>query len=174
MSEHEAGGGSDPSPAFVRPARVEDAVAAAAVSRMVEAYLLQTEGEKGAAVTHASALPERYRHEIEQPAQAFAGSQVLCAQVDGAIAGMAVLTAPEQGRCEVKRLWTEPWARGSGVGRALLDACVEQARDRGDHAVELTVWRWRDAAIRLYERAGFERVDSWDERPDLVCLRRML
>ncbi|GIG54871.1 GNAT family N-acetyltransferase [Demequina activiva] len=174
MSEHGAGAGSDPAPALVRLAVLSDDHDAAAVSRMLAAYLLETEREKGASVAGASALPERYRHEVEQPARAFAAAEVWIAQADGAIAGMAVLTAPEQGRCEIKRLWTEPWARGTGVGRRLVEHCVDRARGRRDTAVELTVWRWREGAIRLYERAGFAAVESWDDRAGLVCLRHVL
>jgi GNAT superfamily N-acetyltransferase len=45
-------------------------------------------------------------------------------------------------------------ARGRGVGRALLDALLTEARQQGFRAVGLSVDR-RNPALRLYERHGF-------------------
>jgi putative acetyltransferase len=47
--------------------------------------------------------------------------------------------------------------RGRGVGTALMLACIETARKRGIHKLALNVWPDNDAAIRLYEKLGFER-----------------
>jgi GNAT superfamily N-acetyltransferase len=50
--------------------------------------------------------------------------------------------------------------RGEGVGRALIEACVGAARDRGAHHLEwLTAIDNRDAQY-LYERVGAER-SAW-------------
>jgi ribosomal protein S18 acetylase RimI-like enzyme len=49
-------------------------------------------------------------------------------------------------------------ARGHGVGRALLDACIARARETdGLELLTLSVTSSNVAAVRLYERAGFER-----------------
>jgi len=48
-------------------------------------------------------------------------------------------------------------ARGSGAGRALLDAAIEQARNReGIRLLTLTVTHGNEPALRLYLAAGFE------------------
>ncbi|MGA3216210.1 MAG: GNAT family N-acetyltransferase [Acidimicrobiales bacterium] len=47
-------------------------------------------------------------------------------------------------------------ARGHGVGGALVQAAVELARGRGARHVNLTSRASRQAANRLYQRAGFE------------------
>jgi len=47
--------------------------------------------------------------------------------------------------------------RGRGIGRALLAAAVEWAREAGVTKLELHVFPWNEPAIRLYERFGFER-----------------
>src|SRR5262245_8008766 len=50
--------------------------------------------------------------------------------------------------------------RGEGIGRALIEACVEAARGRGaDHLEWLTAIDNRDAQY-LYERVGAER-SAW-------------
>ena len=47
--------------------------------------------------------------------------------------------------------------RGRGIGRALLVAAVDWAREIGVTKLELHVFPWNEPAIRLYERFGFER-----------------
>ena len=48
--------------------------------------------------------------------------------------------------------------RGHGVGRALLDACIARAREADElELLTLSVTSSNVAAVRLYERAGFER-----------------
>ncbi|MEV8169911.1 hypothetical protein [Microbacterium sp. NPDC077486] len=40
-------------------------------------------------------------------------------------------------------------------------------------AVRLSVWEWRDAAIRLYTSRGFRPVDPWDDRDRLLCFESL-
>ena len=47
--------------------------------------------------------------------------------------------------------------RRRGIGRALLDAAVEWARESGVQKLELHVFPYNEPAIRLYEGYGFER-----------------
>ncbi len=46
-------------------------------------------------------------------------------------------------------------ARGSGGGRALMDAAMQWLADSEMHKVELEVWPDNERAIGLYERYGF-------------------
>jgi RimJ/RimL family protein N-acetyltransferase len=48
-------------------------------------------------------------------------------------------------------------ARRQGVGTALLQSAVEWAREAGVRKLELHVFPWNEAAIRLYDAFGFER-----------------
>jgi L-phenylalanine/L-methionine N-acetyltransferase len=47
--------------------------------------------------------------------------------------------------------------RRRGIGRALLEAAVEWARTAEIRKLELHVFPWNEAAIRLYEEFGFVR-----------------
>jgi ribosomal protein S18 acetylase RimI-like enzyme len=135
---------------------------------LLAAYHLATEAEKGAPVASAADLPDRYRDEVHDPASAFADDVVLLASVAATPAGCVVLTRSGD-EVELKRLWVDPAHRGHGVAAALVRAALAEA----DGApVRLSVWRWRTAALALYERLGFAVVASWDARPGLVCLRR--
>ena len=51
-------------------------------------------------------------------------------------------------------------ARGEGVGRRLLAATVDAARQRGANYLRLAVDRDNRAAMAFYERCGLDRVDS--------------
>lgn len=63
----------------------------------------------------------------------------------------------EGGLVYVISMWTAPDARGSGIGRALLDAAVDFA---GDAEVRLSVTETNSAARRFYEGYGFVRTGS--------------
>jgi ribosomal protein S18 acetylase RimI-like enzyme len=52
-------------------------------------------------------------------------------------------------------MWVDPGFRGAGVGRALVDAVIEQARAGDKRRVVLHVVDGNEGAGRLYERAGF-------------------
>lgn len=142
------------------------------VAALLTAYHLCTEAEKGVPVTSVRDLPERYRTETESPATAFARDTVLVATAGDTVVGCLVVTAPVDGRCEVKRLWTDPARRGRGVASRLVGAALELAGGDGARTVALTVWDWRTGAVALYERLGFCAVPSWETRARLVCMER--
>ncbi|MFF8537423.1 GNAT family N-acetyltransferase [Streptomyces sp. SAS_267] len=148
--------------------------AEAGPAELLAAYHLTTQAEKGEAVAGVEDLPDRYRVEVADPQTAFADDVVLLALSGDSAVGCLVVTAPADGRSEVKRLWTDPEFRGSGIASSLVGAALAQAAESGVGAVRLSVWKWRAGAIALYERLGFTVTESWDERDDLVCMERAL
>ena len=65
---------------------------------------------------------------------------------------------------KVARLYsiaTHAEARGKGVGSALLEASEQLARRRGCKVLRLEVRTDNDAAIRLYERLGYDRIGRY-------------
>jgi ribosomal protein S18 acetylase RimI-like enzyme len=158
-------------------ANVSEAQHKTAVGRLLEQYHHQTEQEKaihGIGV-HAEGLPlpSKYQDEIDDPERAFAHSHVLIATDGPDVVGMLVLTVDAHAS-EVKRLWVAPSARGLGIGSALLQRALRVAEDSRSQAVRLTVWPWREPALRSYRRLGFEDVQSWDSRSGLVCMELVL
>lgn len=66
------------------------------------------------------------------------------------------------------------WTGEAGLDALLAGyqlAALTHAESSGA-GVRLSVWRWRTAAIALYASHGFTEVPSWDDRHDLLCLRR--
>ena len=83
---------------------------------------------------------------------------VFLARVGRAPAGSAtysVFGATEPGDCSLFGMWVDPRFRRAGVGRALVDAVLAQARAAGKARLVLHVVADNFGARRLYERAGF-------------------
>ena len=57
--------------------------------------------------------------------------------------------------CWLEDLYVRDDARGTGVGRALVEAAVERARERGCRRIELDVNEQNTGALAFYERLGF-------------------
>jgi ribosomal protein S18 acetylase RimI-like enzyme len=169
MNGFSAGAARPTHPLTVRPADL-DGPDNSAVGRLVEAYLKQTESEKASHLgegddAHTHGLPERYRDEVADPRRAYADSAVSVAEANGSLVGLVVVQQNKAVR-EIKRLWVDPGARGLRVGSALMDSALT----RRDLPIRLTVWDWRDGPMRLYRSRGFDLVESWDDRPRLLCM----
>lgn len=88
---------------------------------------------------------------------------VLVARLDGSIVGMLVLVLfrlPTGMRAWIEDVVVDTAARGRGVGEALNREALRRAAEAGARSVDLTSRPSRDAAVRLYERLGFERRDT--------------
>jgi GNAT superfamily N-acetyltransferase len=64
-------------------------------------------------------------------------------------------------------------ARGSGLGRALVRACIERARARGCDRIQLDANEGNPGALALYESLGFRcaKRERWDGGRDLYWTR---
>lgn len=58
----------------------------------------------------------------------------------------------------IRMLGVDPQARGRGVGRALIEACLAYARDAGRTRLTLNTTQRMKAAQAMYESLGFERL----------------
>ena len=68
---------------------------------------------------------------------------------------------------EVKRMYVRPRFRGSGFAKMILEHLAGYSRTRGVDLLRLETGIHQQAAIGLYERAGFTRIppfgDYWDD-----------
>lgn len=68
--------------------------------------------------------------------------------------------------CEMKRLFLRPAFRGRGLGGAMVEAIIGAAREVGYKRMRLdTLPGKMDAAIALYEQAGFKEIPPYYDTP---------
>ena len=75
-------------------------------------------------------------------------------------AGVAPLAGDDGDTCELRKMYFLPEARGIGAGAAMMAICLDAARSIGFKRCYLETLTGMDAAMRLYERSGFHRIDG--------------
>ena len=78
---------------------------------------------------------------------------------------------------EIKRMYVAPAYRGRGLGRRILERLEARAHRDGYAAVRLETGILQPEAIRLYESAGYRRIDNYgiyQENPRSVCFEKTL
>ena len=60
------------------------------------------------------------------------------------------------------QLYTDPARTGEGIGAALMDWALAEARERGHDAVQLSVYSENYGAQRFYARYGFTKIADID------------
>jgi putative acetyltransferase len=140
------------SEALIRPIRAEDDLAVAAIIREVMASF----GATGPG--YSSSDPE-----VDAMSAAYDGARAayFVLEQDGRVVGcggIAPLEGAGAGTCELRKMCLLPAARGRGLGRAMLQRCLEAARGRGYRQCYLETLSAMDAAQALYRQAGFQRL----------------
>mgnify|MGYP003296192797 CR=1 FL=1 len=74
--------------------------------------------------------------------------------------GVAPLSGGDDDTCELRKMYFLPQARGLGAGAAMMARCLEAARGFGFRRCYLETLGGMDAAMKLYERSGFQRIDA--------------
>jgi ribosomal protein S18 acetylase RimI-like enzyme len=121
--------------------------------------------------------PAESYHALDDAALERPDVTFLVAREDGRALGTAAVVDAGDGSAELKRVFVTAAARGLGVGRALLDAAEQRARELGATTMRLETGLPQTAAIALYERAGYRHVPRFGpyvEDPTSVCMERDL
>jgi GNAT superfamily N-acetyltransferase len=104
------------------------------------------------------------------------GGHILMAETDnGEAIGCVGLLALSDGGFEVAKMTVSEAARGTGLGRLLMQACIDKATDLGAPRLYLETNSGLAPALALYRAMGFvdlpagdtpyARCDVWMERP---------
>lgn len=96
--------------------------------------------------------------------------RLLLAEYDGQLAGCVALHQLGSGAgsevCEMKRLYVRPRFRGKGLGRALADRIIAEARLIGYRRMRLdTVEPVMKDAVAMYRRLGFQEIAPYCDNP---------
>jgi ribosomal protein S18 acetylase RimI-like enzyme len=76
-------------------------------------------------------------------------------------AGMVAFRRLVADRCEMKRLFVRPAARGLGLGRRLAERVISEAGQRGYREMVLDTLPVMSDAQRLYVALGFQDIDPY-------------
>ncbi len=152
-----------PQPLILRPALPGDAPALAALGRdsFVAKFGAMYRPDDLAAFLagmHSEAVVAR---EIANPQ-----ARYCLVERDGALAAYCKLGLacgwPQHARgshvIELKQLYAAPGATGGGIGSALMDWALAEARALGADEIQLSVWSGNTDAQRFYHRYGFAKV----------------
>jgi ribosomal protein S18 acetylase RimI-like enzyme len=102
--------------------------------------------------------PEAWEQEWADTLDDIRGGGVFIAEDDDGPIGVGRIEAPERGVALIQFVHVTPRARRQGVAKALVAACVEDAKARGARFVSLDVLTTNEPALATWRRLGFDTV----------------
>ena len=132
-----------------------------------------------AASLNIDLAPQGFQKELDALPGPYAppeGELLLAKRGDHVLGCIALKPLEPQRVGEIKRLYVREQARGSGLGRTLVDAILDVAAERGYAQVKLDTLPRMQAAIALYRAMGFAPVPAYGSHPypGLVCFGKTL
>lgn len=94
--------------------------------------------------------------------------EILIAALDGQSVGCAMMHPLNDQDVEIKRVFVQAQARGTGAGEKLSQALIDQARRDGAKRILLDTNASFTGARRLYERLGFQQRAPYSDIPEAV------
>jgi putative acetyltransferase len=92
--------------------------------------------------------------------------RLLLVECEGQLAGCVALHKLEPGICEMKRLYLRSQFRGKGLGRALAERIIGEARQIGYQRIRLdTVEPIMKDAVAMYRKLGFTEIPPYRPNP---------
>ena len=81
------------------------------------------------------------------------------------VLGCVGLRRLDQNTCEMKRLFVRPTFRDQGIGRALAEAVIQQARQIGYKSMRLDTAPSMQIAQNIYRSLGFREIEPYCYNP---------
>jgi len=127
-----------------------------------DAFAKDNTPENIALYLEKSFSPEIQRAQLSDPEIVF-----LIAELEGKSIGFAKLNLNRDHNSqknpktlELERIYAIQEFIGKGVGRELMQACIDEARKRGCNSLWLGVWEKNPRAIEFYRKWGFKEVGT--------------
>jgi DNA-binding MarR family transcriptional regulator/N-acetylglutamate synthase-like GNAT family acetyltransferase len=124
------------------------------LGRIVQRQGVLYAAEYGWDVTYEALLADVLAKFVANFEPAF--EQAWVAERNGEIVGSVFLVRLDARSAKLRALYVEPSARGSGLGRRLVEECIEAARRKGYESLTLWTNDVLVAARRIYQAAGFK------------------
>ena len=133
-----------------------------------KAWDLETSGRMGLDVD--TLLEFDYKEGLNELLAEFAppSGRLLLATFDGQVAGCAGLRRLSSEIGEMKRVYVRPAFRRKGVGKALIEALIAEARLIGYRKLRLETAGFMEGAQALYRSLGFDLIEPYREIPDVM------
>ncbi|MEU4472010.1 GNAT family N-acetyltransferase [Micromonospora sp. NPDC023888] len=111
-------------------------------------------------ISHFFTIEESDRRTLDDPFAAIVdpGGDVLIVRDGGEIVGCVALVRSSDDVFELSKMTVTPAVRGKGLGRQLIAAAIERARQLGAATLFLGSNTKLANAVHLYETAGFQHV----------------
>ncbi|HSM72715.1 MAG TPA: GNAT family N-acetyltransferase [Anaerolineales bacterium] len=90
------------------------------------------------------------------------GGRLLLCESEEQPAGIACLKELIPNIGEIKRMYVRPEHRNRGLGQALIDRLLMEAKQIGYDTVRLDSTRFMKNAHRMYQRAGFKEIEAYE------------
>ena len=102
--------------------------------------------------------------------------ELIAAAEDGRVLGMAAYHRHSDSRCEMKRLYVRPEARGRHLGELLVSEIIGRAEAAGFEEMVLDTIEPLKAAVSLYRKMGFVVCEPYYHNPmsDVIYMSRKL
>ena len=97
-------------------------------------------------------------HEFQEPSGGF-----VLARLHGRAIGCGAVLFHDGAPAYIKRMWVDDAVRGMGVGRRILAALEQAARDHGAASVTLETNASLTEAIAMYRASGYEEVEPFND-----------
>lgn len=122
---------------------------------------------------------QNYDEELQHLRDKFggAGGRMYLLEVDGAVAGCIALRGLTEGICELKRVYLRSAYRGQGLGDAMMEKMIADAREIGYRCMRLDTFPSLEAACHIYQKLGFYVIPPYyDTNPleNAIYLEKML
>jgi GNAT superfamily N-acetyltransferase len=123
--------------------------------------------------------PQGFAREVEALPGIYgppSGEIILAKRGDHVLGCIAIKPLEPPHMCEIKRLFVREQVRGIGVGKALVEAAIQTARDLGYREIKLDTLPQMQGAIALYQACGFVPIPPYGSHPypGLLCLGKSL
>lgn len=121
---------------------------------------------------------QNIEEELNDPSKKYTAPQgeIVVAIEEDAVLGMVAYHRHSDIRCEMKRLYVKPDARGAHLGDVLVKEIIERAKRSGYQEMVLDTLIPMKAAIHLYKKYGFDECAPYYNNPmdDVIYMIKKL